>query len=170
MKKKPVITIIAAVAQNGVIGKKGALPWPKMPADFKHFRSLSIGKPVVMGRKTFASLGKPLAGRINIILSQDKNLRLPGCKVIHSVEETLATVKGDEEVMIIGGASTYKQFLPLADRMYLTIIQADFEGDTFFPEYHPEEWEETERVNHRADKENPYPYSFITLERRKSRE
>lgn len=167
MRKRPAITIIAAVAQNGVIGRKGDLPWPRMPADLGHFRDLSVRKPVIMGSKTFASLAKPLPKRINIILSRDENLCLPGCKVAHSVDEALAMVEDQKEVVIAGGASVYKQFLPLADKMELTIVHADFEGDAFFPEYDPTDWQETKRTDYPADQENPYPYSFITLEKKK---
>ncbi|MDO8601068.1 MAG: dihydrofolate reductase [bacterium] len=162
-----VISIIVAIANNWVIGCKNALPW-HLPADLKHFHQLTAGKPVIMGQKTFESIGKPLPGRTNIIITLDNNYAIPGCLVVHSVGESLEAAKGFEEVMIIGGASIYKQFLPLADRLYLTLIEADIAGaDAFFPEINYSEWNEVERVKNEPDKENPYPYTFLTLERRR---
>lgn len=117
-----------------------------------------------MGQKTFESIGRPLAGRTNIIITLDKNYTAPGCIVVHSIDESLEAAKDFEEVMIIGGASIYKQFLPLTNRLYLTLIDADFEGDTFFPEFDYSDWKEIERVKNEPDKDNPYKYTFLTLE------
>jgi len=160
------ISIIVAIANNWVIGCKNALPW-HLPSDMRHFHQLTMGKPVIMGQKTFESIGKPLPGRTNIIITFDKSYTAPGCIVAHSIEESLATAKNSDEVMIIGGASIYKQFLPLANRLYLTLIEADIEGaDAFFPEFDYSDWNEIERVKNESDKENQYPYTFLTLERK----
>lgn len=163
-----IISIIVAMGKSRVIGIKNTLPW-KLPADLNHFRQITKDKPVIMGQKTFESIGKALPGRINIILTFDKNFRAPGCIPAYSIEKALqiAKEKGAKEAMICGGASVYKQFLPLADRMYLTFIEGDFEGDAYFPEFDWQDWEEKERIKNEPDKENPYKYTFITLERKK---
>jgi len=160
-----VISIIAAVSENGVIGKNNALPW-KLPADLRHFKELTIGKPVIMGLKTFESIGKPLPDRTNIVLSKEK-VEIPGCTAVHSIEEALQAVGNAEEVMVIGGGSVYAQFLPKADRMYVTRVHAEVEGDTYFPVFNQNEWTEIERVNHEKDEQHPYSFSFVTLERKK---
>jgi len=167
-----VISIIVAVAQNNVIGRKNRLPW-HLPADLKHFKELTLHKPIIMGLKTFESVGKPLPGRDNIVLAREPNCQIEGCKIAHSIEEALSLAresllgKENGEVMICGGASIYNQFLPLAQRIYLTRIWADFEGDTYFPELSEKEWEEKERIDNSPDEQNPYKYSFIVLERKK---
>ena len=160
-----IISIIVAIGNSRVIGKGNALPW-NLPADMEHFRQMTAGKPVIMGQKTFESIGKPLAGRTNVIITLDKNYKVPGCIIVHSIEECLGAVKEFEEVMIIGGASIYKQFLPLANRMYLTLVHGDFDGDFYFPEWDSNEWQEVERVEHEADEKNPHRLSFVTLERK----
>lgn len=161
-KYKPVVSIIAAIGGNNVIGLKNALPW-NLPADMEHFKQLTKGKPIIMGQKTFESIGKPLIGRANIVLTLDKNFTPPGCQIAHSIKEALEIVKNSKEVMICGGESIYRQFLPLADRMYLTLIEGDFEGDAFFPEFDRSSWKEVERVENKSDRENPYKYTFLTL-------
>ncbi len=160
-----VISIIAAMGNNRVIGIKNKLPWD-LPADMEHFQRLTFGKPVIMGQKTFESVGKPLPDRTNIIMTLDKGFNPPGCLVAHSIEEALEKAKDFPEVMICGGVSIYKQFLPLADKMYLTLIEGDFEGDAFFPEFDWSNWQEKERIENQPDKENPYKYTFLTLERK----
>lgn len=160
-----IISIIAALAKNNVIGKKNALPW-NLPADLARFREITTGKPVIMGKNTYDSIGRPLPNRLNIVLSNDRNSKIEGCLVANSLEETLNYVLGAEEVMIIGGASIYKQFLPVAARMYLTRIHHDFEGDVYFPEFDEKEWQENSREDFKADLKNPYNYSFITLEKK----
>jgi dihydrofolate reductase len=159
------ISIIAALAKNRVIGKNNKLPW-NLPGDLKHFKKLTLGKPIIMGQKTFESIGRPLPGRTNIILSLDENFKPQGCIVAHSIEETLKTLKHEKEIMIAGGASVYKQFLPLVNKMYLTLIDANFEGDAYFPEFNWEDWEVIERIENQSDKENPYKYTFLTLQRK----
>ena len=159
-----IISLIAAMGRNRVIGINNTLPW-RLPADLKHFKQITMGKPVLMGRKTYESIGKPLPGRANIIVSSDHHYEVPGCVVVQSIDEALATAAGYEEVMVIGGASFYQQLLPRADRLYLTLIDADFNGDAWFPEIQPEQWQEQERVDHAPDAANAYHYSFLMLQR-----
>jgi len=161
-----IVSIIVAMGRERVIGIKNALPW-KLPADMEHFRQLTAQKPLIMGQKTFESIGKALPGRINIVLTLDKNFQASDCLIAHSIEEALQIAeKKGEEVMICGGVSVYKQFLPLADRMYLTLIEGDFDGDAFFPEFDQNDWKETERTDNNSDKDNPYSYSFVTLQKK----
>lgn len=159
--------MISAVAENRVIGNKNALPW-HMPADFKYFKEATAGKTLVMGLNTFNSIGgKPLPGRKHVILSNDLNFVVPeNCVVAHSIEEAVGLTKSEPETMICGGASIYKQFLPLAQRLYITEVHAKPEGDTYFPEVNPAEWKEIKRENHQADEKNTYDYSFVVLERK----
>lgn len=165
-KNKPIISMIAAIGKNNVLGVKNSLPW-RLPADFKHFKELTTGKPVIMGQKTFESIGSPLPNRKNIIMTLDENLKLDGCIIAHSIDESLRAAEDAEEVMICGGASIYRQFLPLANKMYLTLVDAQIEGaDAFFPEFNREEWRELERIENKADDKNEYNYTFITLERK----
>jgi len=161
-----VISIIVAIGNNRVVGINNSLPW-KLPADMEHFKQLTMGKPVIMGQKTFESIGKPLPGRTNIILTRDKNFKPEGCTVVYSIEEALAAAKNFEEVMIAGGVSIYAQFLPLADRMYLTLVEGDFAGDAYFPEFDYNDWSETDRVSHSADEKNIHKYTFITLQKKR---
>lgn len=167
-KDKPIVSIIAAVGRNNVIGLKNTLPW-NLPADMEHFKQLTKGKPIIMGQKTFESIGKPLIGRTNIVLTLDKNFTPSGCQIAYSIKEALDIVKNSKEVMICGGESIYRQFLPLADRIYLTLIEKDFEGDAFFPEFDRSSWKEVERVENKPDRENPYKYTFLTLEKHERR-
>lgn len=161
-----IISIIAAVADNMVIGNKNSLPW-NLPADLEYFKKNTLGKPVIMGDKTFESIGKVLPGRKNIILSFNKDYKVEGCITVVSIEEALKEVGEDEEVMIAGGASIYKQFLPLANRLYLTFIHHNFNGDTYFPKFDINEWKEVKRIDNKPDEKNIYPYSFVVLERKK---
>ena len=160
------ISLIAAMGFNRVIGKENRMPW-HMPADMRHFRSLTLGKPVIMGRNTFESIGKPLVKRTNIVVTSATDYEAPGCTVVHTLDGALAATDEADEVMVIGGARLYEQFLPQADRLYLTLIEAKVEGDTFFPEYTLAEWEEVSREPHDADAANPYPYTFMVFHRRK---
>lgn len=161
-----ILSMISAVAENKVIGNKNTLPW-HMPADFKYFKDATLGKTVVMGLNTFKSIGeKPLPGRKHIILNNDPNYVPPtDCAVAHSIDEVVAMTKDVKEVMICGGASVYKQFLPLAQRLYLTYIHQSFEGDTYFPEVNLAEWKEVKRIDCQADEKNKYDYSFVVLEK-----
>ena len=159
--------MISAVAENNVIGSKNALPW-HLPADFKYFKEATFGKTVVMGLNTFNSIGgKPLPGRKHIILSNDPNYKPPlNCALAHSIDEVVEMTKDEPEVMICGGASVYKQFLPLAQKLYITEVHASPEGDTYFPEVNLAEWKEIKREDHKADDKNTYDYSFVILERK----
>ena len=161
-----IVSLISAMGNGRVIGIENRLPW-HLPADMKHFRMLTMGKPVLMGRKTFDSIGKPLPGRTNIVVSQDTDFQPEGVKVARSIAQALSTDKEAEEIMVIGGASFYAQLLPQAQRLYITQIHHDFSGDAFFPPWNPDEWREIEREDHDADDVNIYPYSFITLSRYK---
>lgn len=162
-----IISIISAVGENRVIGNKNALPW-HLPADFKYFKEATLGKTIVMGLNTFKSIGgKPLPDRKNIILNNDANYVPPeGCFVAHSIDELLKMSENEPEVMICGGASVYKQFLPLAQRLYLTYIHHNFEGDTYFPEFDINDWKEVKRIDNKADEKNKFDYSFVVLERK----
>lgn len=158
------IAIIAALANNNVIGNNNKLPW-HLPADLKHFKEITLGKPIIMGRKTYESIGKALPGRRNIVITRDVNWQCADCEIYHSLREVLSAVKECDEVMVIGGAEIYQEVLPLADKMYLTFIHYDFIGDTYFPNWNPDEWQEIEHADYPADEKNPYPYSFVVLQR-----
>ncbi|MFB3042324.1 MAG: dihydrofolate reductase [Candidatus Poribacteria bacterium] len=160
-----IISIIAAMDKNRLIGQGNRLPW-KLPADMKHFRRLTLGKPVLMGRKTFESIGKPLAKRTNIVVTHNRNYQADGCIVTHSIDEALVAVKNHEELMIIGGASIYKLFLPRADQLYLTQIHESFVGDVYFPTFDWVDWQKVKCIDHQADEVNPYPHSFLFMHRR----
>ena len=163
------ISIIAAVADNNVIGKKNALPW-YLPADLKHFKRITMGHHIIMGQKTHESIGKALPGRTNIILSFDENYRSEGCIVVTSIEEALrvASARGEKEVFIIGGASIYRQFIEIADRLYITGIHHNFEGDVYFPEIDPKKWKVKSFEEHKKDEKNPIAYDF-TIHSKKNR-
>lgn len=161
------ISMIAAVAENRVIGNKNTIPW-HLPADFKYFKEATLGKTVVMGLNTFNSIGgKPLPGRNHIILCNNLNyVPSADCVVARSIDEVVAMIKDIPEVFICGGASVYKQFLPLAQKLYLTYVHASPEGDTYFPEVNLAEWKEVKREDHKADDKNVFDYSFVVLERK----
>jgi len=159
------ISIIAAMSRNRVIGINNTLPW-HLPADLKHFKSITMGKAIVMGRKTFESIGRPLPGRTNIIITRNTGFQAEGCTVVHSIEDALDLSVKQDEIMIIGGASFYEQILPRADRIYLTLIDEKFEGDALFPKYNQSDWQETEHIKHMPDEKNKYQYSFIVLNRK----
>lgn len=159
-----IISLVAAMGRNRVIGKDNALPW-KLPADMKRFREITTGHPIVMGRATFESIGRALPNRLNIVMTRDKNYTAEGCRIVHSLQEALQAGAGNDEVMVIGGTSIFVQFLPLAERIYLTVIDHDFEGDAYFPEFDETQWRETERRAYEPDEKNLYRYTFLTLER-----
>lgn len=165
MKKKAPATahniaLIVAKSQNNVIGKNNQLPW-HLPADLKHFKQMTMGKPIIMGRKTFESIGKPLSGRRNIIISRNKKLMINDCEIFYSVDAALNAVKDEKEIMIIGGAALFEQTLPIANTVYLTMVEADFEGDTFFPEL-SHEWKLVSEEKHSCDEKNSYSYKYQT--------
>jgi dihydrofolate reductase len=158
------ISIIAAIAANGIIGRNNSLVW-HLPADLKHFQKLTLDKPIIMGRKTFEAIGKPLPGRRNIVISRDPLRNCPDCGFYASLNDALAAVNDYPEVMIIGGADIYQLALPIAEKMYLTLVHHKFDGDTCFPKWDQTEWEEIERQDFPADEKNNYAYSFVTLQR-----
>ena len=169
---QPTLSAIVAMSQNRVIGKNNQLPW-HLPADLKHFKTLTTGNTILMGRKTYESIGKPLPNRTNIILTRDPHYQIAGGIVIHHFAEALPYVKSEDtqappELFIIGGAQLYQQLLPQVKYVYLTLIHRDFSGDTYFPILDKRYWKELECITHLADKANPYNYSFIKLERKQS--
>ena len=158
------ISIIVAVAKNGVIGDKNSLLW-HLREDMIHFRTTTSGHPVVMGRKTYDSIGRPLPKRTNVVITRDTNLAIEGCTVVHSLDEAVAMFDKSEEVFIIGGAQIYKQALPIADRIYLTVIDKEYEGDTSFPEIDYSAWKDISREEYPRGEEFEHPFAFITLEK-----
>jgi len=166
------LNLVVAVAENGVIGRAGRLPW-RLSSDLKSFRRLTMGKPVIMGRKTFQSIGKPLDGRDNIVLTRDPQFRPPGVLVAATIEEAaelargLAGRRGVADVMVIGGADIFRLALPLATRIYLTRVHARPEGDTVFPEPDPAEWREVSRDPLPQGARDEHPATLIVLERTK---
>lgn len=158
------LSLIAAMANNRVIGRDNDLPW-RMPADLRHFKNTTLGHTIIMGRKNYESIGRPLPQRNNIVISRNPEYDAPGCQLVTSFDAALEAAQGDEEIFIIGGASIYQLALPLADRLYLTLIDAEIDGDTHFPEFDWNRWRESRREVHSADSDNPYPYSFVQLER-----
>lgn len=162
------LSLIAAMSRNRVIGADNRLPW-HLSADLRRFKAITLGKSILMGRKTHESIGRPLPGRKNIVLTADANYRAPGCVVVHSLEEALRAAEDSEELMVIGGSSLYRRLLPRADRLYLTLIDREFRGDTFFPEFDLADWIEVEREDVPEDPQAGFKYSFLILERRKNR-
>ena len=158
------ISIIVATSKNNVIGRDGGIPW-HLSADLKRFKALTTGHPIVMGRRTFESIGRPLPGRRNIVISNSVNA-IEGCDVIKSVDDLLNDKSLDGMIFIIGGGEIYKQFLPYAKKVYLTEVETEIaDGDTFFPELNPMEWIEVGRERHEADEKNDFNYSFVDYER-----
>lgn len=163
------LSIIVAAAENGAIGRDNALPW-HLPGDLAYFRRVTMGKPVVMGRKTFESIGRPLPGRTNIVITRDRSWRHEGVHALASLEQALvlaadvAVADGADELMVIGGAEIYAAALPLAARVYLTEVHAEIEGDVFFPELDRADWREVSRERQPAA-EGGHDYSFVVLER-----
>ena len=151
--------------RNRLIGNNNQLPW-HLPADFAHFKSVTMGKPVIMGRKTYESIGRPLPGRTNIVLSRGSDTRFDGAECVSSFEKALTLVPEAEEVMVIGGSTVYEMLLPRADRLYLTCVDAEFDGDAWFPEFDIDQWDELESVLRKADEKNLYDCRFITMEKK----
>jgi dihydrofolate reductase len=168
------IVLIVAVAENGVIGARGALPW-RLKSDLRRLKALTLGKPVVMGRKTFASIGRPLPRRTNIVVTRDANFRSPGAVVTTSFADARAVATGDAlrrsagEIAVIGGAEIYAQWLGIADRLEITEVHARPEGDTYFAAIDPADWEEVARVRNPAGPDDSADYSYVTYRRRKPR-
>ena len=160
-----IISLIVAKSKNNVIGKNNQLPW-HLPADLKHFKDVTMGKPIIMGRKTFESIGKPLPGRRNIIITHNKNYTAEGCDVFHSIGDAFNAVKNETEVMIIGGANLYAQTIECASRLYLTEVDVEIDGDAFFPSPEPTKWQLVSEQKCIIDQKNQYDYSFQVWEKR----
>ena len=151
-----------------MIGVNNTLPW-RLPADLRHFRQLTTGHHVIMGRRNYESIGRPLPERDNIVVTRNPDYRAPGCEVKHSLVDALHDIHDDPEIFVIGGADIYRQAMADADRIYLTLVHADISGDTYFPEFDAREWEEISRARHEADEKNPHAYSFVIYDRRNSK-
>lgn len=166
----PKVTLVVAMAANGVIGRGGVLPW-RLPADLRRFKADTLGKPIVMGRKTFESIGRPLPGRLNIVLTRCADAlaghRAAGVTVVEHWDEVLQAAGVAPEIMVIGGAEIYALSLPMADNLLLTRVEADIDGDTRFPPLDAAQWRQTERDFRPADAENPYPLRFLSLQRQR---
>lgn len=160
------ISLIAAMSNHRVIGSTNQIPW-HLSSDLKHFKALTLHKPVVMGRKTYESIGRPLPQRENLILTSNPNYKVTGCRTAHSINEVFEILQHlhAEEVFVIGGAQLYQAFLPLAQRIYLTLVAAELEGDTFFPVFDESLWNVVSSEEHPADAKNDYPYCFKVLTR-----
>ncbi|HEY0788402.1 MAG TPA: dihydrofolate reductase [Thermoanaerobaculia bacterium] len=159
------VTLIAAIARNRVIGKDGDLPW-RLPADMKHFKRTTVGHPLIMGRRTFESFGRPLPDRTNIVVTRRPHYRPEGAVVAASLDAAMKLARAEDvEIFIGGGEEVFRHFLPTADRMILTWIDEEFEGDTFFPEFDEREWRVVSREDHEPDEKNEYRYSFVVYER-----
>ena len=165
------IVLIAALAENRVVGIDNRLPW-HLPEDLKYFKRITTGKAIIMGRKTYESIGRPLPNRTNIVISRNSDFRAEGVKVVASLDAAinLATdvnaSNGVQEVMIIGGASIYEAALPKAERLYITRVHAEVEGDTYFPEVNFDQWSEVKREDHKACANNPHDYSFAVYDKK----
>jgi len=164
MSSKPRINLIAAMANNRTIGLNNQMPW-HMPADLIHFKSITLSHPVLMGRKTYQSIGKALPGRRNIVISRDMSLKLSDADIYHSIEEAIDSCSDAEEIMIIGGSNIYQQMIDKADRLFLTFIDLDIDGDAYFPDWSKLGFIETHREQHQADEKNAHDYCFVTLKR-----
>ena len=160
-----IISLIAAMDKNRLIGAGNGLPW-HLPADFQHFKAITLGKPVIMGRKTFESIGRPLPGRKNIVISAS-GFSADGITVVDSIDRALSEAGDAEEVMIIGGASFYQQMIDRADRMYLTFVDAECEGDAWFPEYNIDDWEIVSEQEYLADEKNNFSFRIVEYQRKK---
>jgi len=163
-KAGPVLSLVVAAGERNEIGKDGRMPW-HLPADLKHFKAVTLGKPVIMGRRTHESIGRALPGRRNIVVTRNPGYRAEGCEVAHSLQEALDLAGDAPEVMVIGGAGLYREALPLADRIYLTRVAGQFDADTHFPGFAAGKWQEKERVHRPADERNACACEFIVLER-----
>ncbi len=158
------ISVIVAIARGGVIGRDNGLIW-HIREDLLRFKAITTGHPVVMGRKTFESLGRPLPGRTNVVITRNKDYRAEGCTIVGSLEEAIALFPPAEEIFVIGGGEIYQQAMPLADRFYLTRIEADYDGDTRFPDWDASQWQETFREEHPRGEKFEHPFTFIDYRR-----
>jgi dihydrofolate reductase len=161
----PQVSLIVAMADDGVIGRGNTLPW-RLPEDLRRFKAATLGKPILMGRKTYESIGRALPGRLNLVLTRDRAWSAPQVRVVHSVEEALSAAAAAPELVVIGGAEIYRLVMPFARRIYLTQVHAQVPGDTFFPGFDPAQWVEVGSDAHPADERHAPRLTFITLERR----
>lgn len=162
---KPRVSLIVAMAKNRVIGVNNTLPW-RLPADLKHFKALTMGHHIVMGRKTYESIGKPLPGRTSVVVTRNAGYSAPGVIVVNSLPSAISACGDDDEIFVIGGAEFYLQAITLADRIYLTEIDADIHGDAYFPEFKRDEWLELSRERHNQLEPQPLQYQFVVYHRR----
>lgn len=160
------ISIIVAVAANGVIGSGNRMPW-HIPEDLKRFKAITTGHPVVMGRKTFESLGRPLPNRTNVVITRNRDYRAEGATVVGSLYEALALFGQDEEIFIIGGGEIYKQAMEIAEKLYITRIRHEFDGDTYFPDIDGDKWSATYCETHQRGEKFPHPFEFVDYRRNK---
>jgi dihydrofolate reductase len=158
-------SLVVAIASNGVIGRDNRLPW-KLPADLAYFKQVTMGHPVVMGRRTYQSIGKPLPGRLNIVVSRNRELVAPGCVVVDSLDAAWKAAGDAPEVSIIGGTALFEETLPIADRIHLTEVQADVPGDTYFPAFDRSQWRETEVARHATDERHAFAFRIVVLDRK----
>ncbi len=161
------VSLIVATAANNVIGMKGELPW-RLPDDLRRFKQLTTGKPIVMGRLTYESIGKALPDRQNIVISRDPGYAAPGCDVVSSPDAAIAMAGNADEVMVIGGGHVYRAFLPMATRIYMTRVHADIDGDAFFPELNDDDWRESCSELHTADEHHAFAFDITQLDRAES--
>jgi dihydrofolate reductase len=159
-------SLVVARARNGVIGRDNRLPW-RLPADLAYFKRVTLGHPVIMGRRTWESIGKALPGRRNIVVSRDPAYRADGATVVGSLDEAWRAAAGADEACVIGGTSLFAEALPLADRIHLTEVEADVEGDTWFPAFDRNQWLEREIARQPRDERHEYPFRIVVLERRR---
>ncbi len=157
----PRVSLIVAMSKNRVIGINNVLPW-HLPADLKHFKALTMGHHIVMGRKTYDSIGKPLPGRTSVVVTRNRKLKIGGCIVVHALEQALAVCAADDEIFVVGGAELYALALPIADKLYITEIQKDVRGDAYFPVINHDEWREISREMHSQQEPLPLEYHFTT--------
>ena len=160
-----ILSLIAAMDKNRLIGRDNALPW-HLPADLAHFKNITMAKPILMGRKTYDSIGRPLPGRTNIVITRSDDIEIEGVTVVNSIEDAISTVPDAEELMVIGGSLIYELVLPKAHRMYLSFVEGEFEGDAWFPEFNENEWEITGTQTQTADEKNVHACRFVTYERK----
>jgi dihydrofolate reductase len=158
-------SLVVAMARNRVIGRDNALPW-RLPAELAHFKRVTMGHPIIMGRRTYESIGRPLPGRMNIVVSRNRDFEAPGCTVVDSLEKAYAAAGNAQEVSIIGGTSLFEAALPTADCLHLTEVEADVEGDTWFPDFDRSHWNQVEIERHPADERHAYAFRILRLERR----
>ena len=159
-------SMVVAMARNRVIGRDNRLPW-RLPADLAYFKQVTMGHPVVMGRRTYESIGNALPGRKNIVVSRNRAFSAPGCTVVGSLDEAWRAAGDAAEVSVIGGTSLFAETLPIADRIHLTEVEADVPGDTFFPQFDRSQWSEREVARHAADERHEHPFRIVVLERKR---